>query len=182
MSFILKEKLHLSVLSVRYWPGGGLFLNISTLPASFCYGPWDCLEREKRKSELENMNNCPQDQTFLDHDASLLYSSGVNPSSVWTILPTKVCLSLALTSIIMLTDHLWFDLTPPLHKRIWVSLNTTAHKIKWFYKGDWGTSLPHFLAVVDCGWFGRWCQCSGLQLSCKTTSSTSVKVFDVWCA
>lgn len=41
----------ISVFSVRYWPGGGLFLNISTLPASFRYGPWDCLQRERRGGE-----------------------------------------------------------------------------------------------------------------------------------
>lgn len=34
------------------------------------------------------MNKCKQDKTFFDHDASLLYSSWVNPSSVWTILLT----------------------------------------------------------------------------------------------
>lgn len=32
-----------------YWPGGGLFLNISTLLVSFCSGPWDCLPRERRE-------------------------------------------------------------------------------------------------------------------------------------
>lgn len=30
--------------SRRHWPGGGLFLNISTLPPLFRCGPWDCLQ------------------------------------------------------------------------------------------------------------------------------------------
>lgn len=34
-------------LIVMHPPGVGFFLNISTLPLSPCYGPWDCLQRQR---------------------------------------------------------------------------------------------------------------------------------------